>query len=54
MAMTTPNDRSLVNAVAQYEREIMGRRLSYNEIIRIAEAAKRMVEDEVHALKSDR
>lgn len=52
MAMITPNDRSVVNAVAQYEREIMGRPLAASEILRIAEAAKRMIQDEIHAQKS--
>ena len=52
MAMETPNDRTLINVVAHYERETMGPRLSGQQIARIAEAAKRWVLDEVHAQKA--
>lgn len=52
MALTTPNDRTLVNVIAVYEREIMGPKLTTNQITRIAEAAKRMMLDEIHSEKS--
>ncbi len=52
MALTTPNDRTLVNIIAAYEREIMGPRLTVSQITRIAETAKRMLLDEIHSEKA--
>ena len=52
MALDTTNDRTLINVVAHYEREIMGTRLTVPQIARIAEAAKRLVLDEIHAQKA--
>ncbi len=54
MALNTPNDRSLFNLVAAYERELMGARLTTNQITRIAESTKRMLLDEIHSQKSAR
>ena len=53
MSLDSPNDRTLVNVVAHYERELMGRRLTVGQITAIAEAAKRLVLDEIHGLKAD-
>ena len=52
MALNTPNDRTLVNVIGTYEREIAGRPLSTRQLAIIAEAAKRFVLDEIHSLKS--
>ena len=52
MALTTPNDRMLVNVIATYEREVMGPRLTSNQVTRIAESIKRMMMDEIHSEKS--
>ena len=54
MALTTPNDRALINVVANYEREIAGRQLTPAQINRIAESAKRLVLDEIHSVKAAR
>ena len=54
MALNTPTDRALVNVIAAYEREIMGARLSANDLTRIAESIKRMMLDEIHSAKSAR
>lgn len=54
MALTTPTDRALVNVIAAYEREIMGPRLTANDLARIAESLKRMMLDEIHSAKSAR
>lgn len=54
MALITPTDRTLVNVIAAYEREIMGPRLSANDLTRIAESIKRMMLDEIHSAKSAR
>jgi hypothetical protein len=51
MTMVTPNDRTLINVVAHYDREIEGPPLSQNAINRIAEAAKRLLLDELHSAK---
>lgn len=52
MALTTPNDRTLLNTIAAYEREVLGRRLTTNELTRLTESIKRSVLDEIHALKA--
>jgi hypothetical protein len=52
VALTTPNDRTLMNVIAAYEREVMGRRLTINELTRLTESVKRGVLDEIHALKA--
>ena len=52
MALTTPNARMLVNVIATYEREVMGPRLTSNQVTRIAESIKRMMMDEIHSEKS--
>lgn len=54
MALITPTDRALVNVIAAYEREIMGPRLTANDLSRIAESMKRMMLDEIHSAKSAR
>ena len=52
MALNSPNDRTLLNAVTRYEQEIMGPRLSDRQLARIAEAVKRLVIDEIHSAKA--
>ena len=52
MALTTPNDRSLLNAVAFYDRELPGRHLTANQLTRIAETAKRLILDEIQSTKA--
>ena len=52
MALNTTNDRALINVVAAYEREIMGPKLTANQLTRIAETTKRMLLDEIHSAKS--
>lgn len=54
MALTTPNDRALINVIAAYEREVMGEKLTITQINRIAETAKRMLMDEIHSEKARR
>jgi hypothetical protein len=54
MALDTPNDRILLNAVSHYEREIPGRLLTAAQLGRVAEAAKRMILDEIHSAKAVR
>ncbi len=54
MALNTPNDRTLLNVIAAYEREIMGAKLTTNQITRIAETMKRMMLDEIHSEKARR
>lgn len=54
MALDTPNDRALFNAVAHYEREIPGRQLTTAQLTRVVETAKRLVIDELHSAKSQR
>ena len=54
MALNTPNDRTLINVIVAYEREIMGPKLTANQITRIAESAKRMLMDEIHSEKAQR
>ena len=44
--------RALINVVAAYEREIMGPKLTANQLTRIAETTKRMLLDEIHSAKS--
>ena len=52
MALTTPNDRLLLNVISTYERELMGPKLTTNELARIAESMKRMMMDEIQSAKS--
>ena len=52
MALTSPNDRTLLTVVVRYEQEVMGRRLSDRQLTRIAEAVKRLVFDEIHSAKA--
>lgn len=52
MALDMPNDRALFNVIAIYEREIPGNPLTGTQLIRVTEAAKRMVIDELHSVKS--
>ena len=52
MALTTPTDRTLLNVVSAYERELMGPKLTTNELTRIAETMKRMMMDEIQSTKS--
>ena len=54
MALNTPNDRTLINVIAAYERELMGPKLTTNELARIAETMKRMMLDELQSAKSSR
>ena len=54
MALNTPNDRNLVNVIGAYERELGGRRLTTNEITRLAESVKRYLMDEIHSQKAVR
>jgi hypothetical protein len=54
MALDTPNDRALLNAVAHYDREIPGQPLTGTQIARVAEAVKRFIVDEIHSAKSNR
>ena len=53
MALSTPTDRALINIVGTYEREIPGRQLTTAQITRIAEAAKRLMIDELHSAKAE-
>ena len=52
MALTTPNDRTLLNVIVAYERELIGPKLTTNELTRIAESMKRMMMDEIQSAKS--
>ena len=52
MTLVTPNDKTLLNVVAHYDREIEGAPLSQNNLTRIAEAAKRLILDELHSAKA--
>ena len=52
MAIDTPNDRVLFNAIAHYEREIPGRLLTSAQLARVTETAKRMILDEIHSAKA--
>jgi hypothetical protein len=54
MALDTPNDRALFNAVAHYERELPGRQLTAAQLTRVVETAKRLVIDELHSAKAQR
>ena len=54
MALDAPNDRILFNAISNYERELPGRLLTTAQLTRVAEAAKRMILDEIHSAKSIR
>jgi len=54
MALDAPNDRILLNAISHYERELPGRLLTATQLARVAEAAKRMILDEIHSAKSIR
>ena len=54
MALDTPNDRALFNAVAHYERELPGRQLTVAQLTRVVETAKRLVIDELHSAKAQR
>jgi len=54
MAIETPNDRTLVNVASNYEREIPGRQLTVAQITQVAEAAKRLIIDEIHSMKARR
>lgn len=54
MALDTPNDRALFNAIAHYERELPGRELTITQLTRVVEAAKRLVIDELHSAKAQR
>tara|TARA_Y100001936_G_C16094241_1_gene690219 strand:+ start:18122 stop:18286 length:165 start_codon:yes stop_codon:yes gene_type:complete len=51
MALNTPTDRSLINVISAYEREIMGEKLTLAQINRIAESTKRLLLDEIHSAK---
>ncbi len=52
MTLDSPNDRSLINVIAHYDREVMGPPLTARQIARIAEAVKRLVFDEIHTQKT--
>ena len=52
MALDTPNDRALLNAVANYDREVPGRRLTQTQMARITETVKRFIVDELHSAKA--
>ena len=52
MAIETPNDRTLLNVVAHYEREVPGRQLTVAQITAVAESAKRLIIDELHSMKA--
>ena len=54
MAIETPNDRTLVNVVAHYEREVPGRQLTFQQLTNVAETAKRLILDEIHSMKARR
>ena len=54
MALITPTDRSLINVISAYEREIMGQKLTIAQINRIAESTKRLLLDEIHSAKHSR
>lgn len=54
MAITTPNDRALLNVIAAYERELMGPKLTMTQLTRITESMKRMMLDELQSAKSAR
>ena len=53
MALDSPNDRTLINVIAHYSREVMGPPLTDRQIARIAEAVKRLVFDEIHTQKTE-
>lgn len=52
MALDSPNDRALFNAIAHYEREIPGRQLTVAQLTKVVETAKRLVIDELHSAKA--
>jgi hypothetical protein len=52
MALDTPNDRALLNAVGHYDREIPGQPLTSTQLTRVAEAVKRFIVDEIHSAKA--
>ena len=52
MALDMPNDRALMNAVANYDREVPGKRLTQAQMVRITETAKRFIVDELHSAKA--
>jgi hypothetical protein len=52
MALDSPNDSALFNAIAHYEREIPGRTLTVAQLTRVVETAKRLVVDELHSAKA--
>ncbi len=54
MALDTPNDRALLNAVGHYDREIPGGLLTASQLARVAEAVKRFIVDEIHSVKAHR
>ena len=54
MAIETPNDRTLLNVVSHFEREIPGRQLTVAQINSVTEAAKRLIIDEIHSMKARR
>ena len=54
MALNTPNDRALMNAIGHYDGEIPGRPLTSVQLTRITEAAKRFIVDEIHSAKANR
>jgi hypothetical protein len=54
MALDSPNDRALLNAVAHYEREIPGNALTLTQLTRVVEAVKRLINDELHSAKAQR
>lgn len=54
MALDSPNDRALFNAIAHYEREIPGRQLTVAHLTKVVETAKRLIIDELHSAKAQR
>ena len=54
MALDTPNDRALVNAIGHYDGEIPGQPLTATQLNRVAEAVKRFIVDEIHSAKAHR
>ena len=54
MALDTPNDRALLNAIGQYDRQIPGQPLTAVQLARVAEAVKRLIVDEIHSAKAHR
>jgi len=54
MALDTPNDQALLNALGHSDGEIPGKPLTPSQIAKVAEVVKRLIVDEIHSAKAKR